>query len=85
MIFPVDSRALFLGKACNCAAAKKRCSSLHRIRGGNAHSRSMTRRNVSRNKVWPPKSMNCLGYSLRESGHSRVPVPPHRDDGAYVH
>ena len=43
-----------------------------------------SRFNVAARKleVWPSKKrMNCLGYMVRDSGHSRVPEPPDRMTG----
>ena len=74
---PVGSRP------CSCiwAAARKRCSLLQITKGGVSSGRPPSRFRVSPNSVWPPRSMNCLGYRRRESGQSRVPVPPHKITG----
>ena len=44
-----------------------------------------SRSSVRCSRLLPPSSgANCLGSALRESGHRRVPLPPHRTTGWMV-
>ena len=66
--------------SCNCCATKKRCASLHTTNGGSiSNANPLMRETVSTNRLCPEtRFKNCLGKSVRESGHNRVPAPPER-------
>ena len=66
----------------NCSATTKRKSALV-ITIGRANSSGSVMRASTCWKVdaCPTKGTNCLGMLSRETGHSRVPAPPHMITG----
>ena len=81
---PIGSRTSARGWTAmsrSCSAIRNRCSSLQRIVGG-ANPSAPTRSTVSCSMLLSEVSCrSCFGRSVRDSGQSRVPVPPERMTG----
>src|SRR5215471_5883908 len=65
----------------SCSATRNRCASLQTMTGAAAASPSRRSTVCCSNVRVPMSGKSCLGYSSRDSGHSRVPAPPERMTG----